>query len=118
MNWTRIYPSWLVGEYKGEIVGVVQALVGYPMGHIGFLAVVPKYQFLGFGVRLHRAAENVFALHGCDAYDAMTDNPHILRKLDKIRAVTLGSPVSVVLKRVPKVKIIGENDEGLSKTGT
>ena len=121
MDWAHVHPSWMVAEYKGTIVGVVQVLIGHPMGHMGFLAVSPKYQSLGFGVHLWKAAEKMFALSGCDAYTAMTDHPHILRKLGRIGAVVFGPPVSWVFKRVAQIKVPRERlqaNESLSPTGT
>jgi GNAT superfamily N-acetyltransferase len=116
LDWSKIYPSWLVAEYKGEIVGTIQVLLGYPLGHMDILAVVPKYQNLGFGVYLWRAAEHILTINGCDGYTVFSDSPCILKHIGKLGGVIFGPPANWIFKRVPQLN--RGIDEVLQKTGT
>lgn len=100
LDWSRVYPSWIVAEYKNEIIGCAQVLPGKPLGHIGFLAVTPQYQQFGIGVHLLRAGEHLLASLGCDGFTGLTDHPHILRKLQKLNFVTFGPKVAWIFKRL------------------
>ena len=112
LDWSEIYPSWLVAEHKGMIIGCVQVLPGKPLGHIGFLAVVPKYQYYGYGVLLLKAAERLLGNMGCDGFTSLTDHPHILRKMDKLGFTKFGPMVNWFFKRVQRkenVDVLQEN---------
>ena len=105
LEWSRVFPSWLVAEYKGEIVAVCQILQGYPIGAILFLAVTKKYQNLGFGVILLRKAEKVLASMGCDAYCGLSDHAQIMSKLEKWGAIIFGPKVNWIFKRVYRPEV-------------
>jgi ribosomal protein S18 acetylase RimI-like enzyme len=109
LNFSRVYPSWLVAEYKGEIVGCCQVLIGFPLGHIGFWAIDPSRQGYGFGIFLWKAAEIMLANHGCDGFTGLTDHKDILKRLESVGAVIFGPPVNWIFKRVKKIGVAIEN---------
>ena len=39
IDWSDVYPYWLVAETGGLVVGCIQVLPGKPIGHTGMLAV-------------------------------------------------------------------------------
>ena len=39
IDWSQVYPSWLVAFIGGEMVGCVQVLPGIPLGRLEFLSV-------------------------------------------------------------------------------
>ncbi len=41
IDWTVIYPYWLVAEHEGKIVGTVQICPSRPIGRLEFLVTVP-----------------------------------------------------------------------------
>ena len=100
LDWSRVHPCWLVAEYKGIIVGCVQTIIGYPLGHFGFWAVLPSYQNYGIGIFLWKAAERVFAQSGCDGFTGLTANPQVLKHLGKAGGITFGDKCDVIFKRV------------------
>lgn len=43
--WTKVYPSWIVAEKDGEVVGCVQVCYGVPIGRLEFLSFVPNLPY-------------------------------------------------------------------------
>jgi len=39
IDWSRVYPSWLLAYHDGVAVGAVQALPGYPVGRVELLSI-------------------------------------------------------------------------------
>jgi len=112
LDWSHVYPFWLVADLRGEIVGVIQVLPGKPLGHIGFWGVVPKWQSSGVGVFLLRAAQYALANSGCDGFTAVTDHPGVVKRIEGWGAVVFGPPVNWVFKRVAKLEV--KKDESQS----
>lgn len=100
VNWAVVGKEWLVAERNGEVIGCVQALPGKPLGHIGFIGIVPKYQNRGYGVLLWRMAETLLKAQGCDTYTGMTGNPHIERAVLKTNGFVDPGPVKWLAKRL------------------
>lgn len=75
-------PVTLVCERKGEIIGVVQALLGAPYAVITEAAIDPRFQHQGYGIRLLQHMETVLREYGVQAWMAFTgtksDAAHIL----------------------------------------
>lgn len=104
LDWTEVEPSWIVAEFNGVIVGCAQFLIGKPLGHIGFIAVLPGYQNNrhGFGCLLALAAESILSNSGCDGYTGMTSNPIVKRRFLRTNGIVFGDPVEALFKRVQK----------------
>lgn len=76
MDWSEVFPFWLVAVLDGVIVGCVQVVMGKPLGSAEFLAVKPglpnRYRVLC--VRdLTVAAMACLRMQGC--YMAFTFTP-------------------------------------------
>lgn len=103
LDWSEVEPSWIVVEFGGVVVGCAQFLIGKPLGHVGFVAVLPGYQNNrhGFGYLLAVAAETILSNSGCDGYTGMTGNPAVKRRFLKRNGIVFGDPVELLFKRVP-----------------
>jgi N-acetylglutamate synthase-like GNAT family acetyltransferase len=64
----RWEPVTLVCECKGEIIGVAQALLGMPYAVITEVAIDPRYQHQGHGIRLLSHLETVLREYGVTAW--------------------------------------------------
>lgn len=42
VDWSRVYPYWLVAEIDGLILGAIQVAFSLPVGRIEFLAIEPE----------------------------------------------------------------------------
>lgn len=42
IDWTRVYPYWVVAEYDGEIVAALQVCMGKPIGRLEMLTIDPE----------------------------------------------------------------------------
>lgn len=42
MDWSDIYPYWLVAEFEDEIIGTVQVCPSRPIGRLEMLHVIPE----------------------------------------------------------------------------
>ena len=71
------YDTWshptLVAEEDGQIVGMIQGLIGYPQSYIADVAVAPEYQKQGIGRKLYAAVEQVFKSAGSQAWCGLID---------------------------------------------
>lgn len=103
LDWSRVYPSWLVAEHDGIIVGVIQVIMGYPLSHIGFWAVEPAWQNKGVGILLWWEAEKMIGDSGSDSFTGMTTNPQVLKRLPEVGGILFGDePAKVIFKRVSR----------------
>ncbi len=41
IDWSSVYPHWLVAEHKGELVGAIQVILSKPVGWLEILSVDP-----------------------------------------------------------------------------
>ena len=110
LDWSRVYPCWLVAELNGVICGCIQVLHGFPLSHIGFWAVLPGYQNRGIGIFLWKAAEKLLANSGSDGFTGMTLNPQVLKRLPEVGAIEFGDKVSLIFKRVYRRKENGRRE--------
>ena len=110
LDWSRIYPSWILAEWKDEIVGCIQVLVGYPTGMIPLWAVLPKYKNSGIGIYLLWAAEEILRQAGCDGFLGITDSGRILKKLERLGGVKIGQ-FSLIMKRIYKEERDGQRNK-------
>ena len=44
-SWEKVYPSWIVAEREGEIVGCVQVCHSVPIGRLEFLSFLPNLPY-------------------------------------------------------------------------
>ena len=110
LDWSRVYPYWLVAEHDGIIVGCAQVLPGFPLGHFGFWGILPGYQNKGIGIFLWKAVEKLLANGGSDGFTGMTLNPQVLKRLPEVGAIEFGDKVSLIFKRVYRRKENGRRN--------
>ena len=103
LDWSRVYPYWLVAEHDGIIVGCAQVLPGFPLGHFGFWGILPGYQNKGIGIFLWKAVEKLLANGGSDGFTGMTLNEQVLKHLPEVGGVVFGDPCHLIFKRVPRI---------------
>ncbi len=97
----RVEPNWWVAEYHQEIVGCIQVLPGRPLGHVGFLGVLPGYLNAGVGGYLYILAESLLKnTKGCEGYTYHTANPAVRKQGKKGGAVVFGDPVDLLFKKI------------------
>lgn len=88
----------LVAERDGEVVGMIQALLGQPMCVITECVVAVRYHDHGYGVRLLQAMEAVMRSQGLTAWQAYTarTNRHAHRILERYGARSTGQGMGYV----------------------
>lgn len=86
----------LVAEIEGNVVGMIQALVGKPYAVVTEIAVDRKYQEVGVGVALIQSMELLLRCSGVAAWVAITGetNETINAKLDAYGARCTGRGVA------------------------
>ena len=99
LDWSRLYPNWLIAEWKRKPIGCVQFLIGYPVGMIPMLAVLPGYRDSGTGMYLMWAAEELLRQAGCDGFLGITDSGRVLKKLPKLGGLEIGE-FTLFVKRI------------------
>lgn len=100
-NFAQVEPNWWVAEVDKEIVGCVQVLPGRPLGHVGFLGVLPGYLNVGIGGYLYLLAESLLKnTKGCEGYTYHTCNPAIKKQGKKGGAIVFGDPVELLFKKI------------------
>lgn len=114
LDWSRVWPNWLVAEHKGIIVGCIQVLPGRPLGYIGSLAVLPAYQRLGIAAYLAWGAERVLSNSGVSGSIFVSKNENLIRGLKKHGAYGDDQSYSLMFKPVPRkrAQIDGQRTEG------
>src|SRR5688572_5290081 len=83
LDWSRVWPHWLIASYKGVDCGVINVLPGRPLGYIGSLAVLPSHQRQGIAAYLCWAAEGMLASSGVSGSAFVTKHPHINKALQR-----------------------------------
>lgn len=83
LDWSRVWPHWLIAEHRGVRCGCINVLPGRPVGYIGSLAVLPPYQHEGIGAYLCLAAEAMLAQSGVTGIVYTTKHPQIINRLTK-----------------------------------
>ena len=59
LDWSNIYPHWLVAKIGDEIVGTMEVLLGRPIGRLEHLSIDQ-----GLGARAHAAVLNSLSFQG------------------------------------------------------
>lgn len=74
------YEEWsqptVVAELDGEVVGLAQALLGWPYSVVTEVAVLPAYQHRGVGPRLMEHLETVLGVCGAQCWLAFERRGH------------------------------------------
>lgn len=100
-RFAQVEPNWWIAEYHREIVGCVQVLPGRPLGHVGFLGVLPGYLNAGVGGYLYLLAESLLKnTKGCEGYTYHTNNATVRKQGKKGGAVVFGDPVDLLFKKI------------------
>jgi N-acetylglutamate synthase-like GNAT family acetyltransferase len=83
LDWSRVWPHWLLAEHRGVRCACINILPGRPVGYIGSLAVLPVYQHEGIGAYLCLAAEQMLRSSGCSGSVFTTKHPQLIDRLTK-----------------------------------
>ena len=105
LDWSRVWPHWLLAEHRGVRCGCINVLPGRPVGYIGSLAVLPVYQHEGIGAYLCLAAEDMLACSGVTGIVYTTKHPQIINGLAK-RGAYGEDGFHFIFKPVPRRKAI------------
>jgi GNAT superfamily N-acetyltransferase len=102
LDWSRVWPNWLLAEHKGVICGTIQVLPGYPMGHIGCLAILPRYRRQGIAAYLSWAAEELLRRSGVSGLTFTSNDQKLIEALERHGAVGVDETVRLMFKPVRK----------------
>jgi GNAT superfamily N-acetyltransferase len=102
LDWSRVWPNWLLAEHKGVICGTIQVLPGYPMGHIGCLAILPRYRKQGIAAYLSWAAEELLRRSGVSGLTFTSNDQKLIEALERHGAQGLDETVRLMFKPVRK----------------
>jgi hypothetical protein len=104
IDWSDIFPYWLVAEYKGEVVGCIQVLPGKPVGRLEMLGISPSVsrRLRSLAVRhLTSTGQLVIGMYGGQAASGMI--PFELKSYKKVaqrRGWVVLSTGDLMLRRV------------------
>ncbi len=104
LDWSRVYPHWLVAVHHGIICGCVHILFGSPWGAIDSLTVLPSYQNQGIGAYLAWGAEQVLRQSGVQAMTFTSVNPTIIEGLKRHGAYETGTEKVLYMPIRKKIK--------------
>lgn len=69
IDWSSVFPSWLVAKWNGEIVGALQVLPGRPIGRMEFMSIDPDQPLRVRAIAVRKLLNaGLFTLnhHGCE----------------------------------------------------
>jgi len=104
INWSDIYPYWLVAEVAGEVIGCVQACPSKPIGQIGLLSVDEtvgiKARAIAYKTLVMGAAATLY-MAGCQlASGVISDDEESWFGIAQKRGWTFIDSGNIVMKRL------------------
>lgn len=95
VDWSEVYPHWLVAKLNGEIVGCLQVLAGKPIGRAEMLGTSTKFKDIKRAQIAWRLIVSALALlkaSGAQYISMMIlfENKHFKRLVKKRGAWTIG----------------------------
>ncbi len=111
LDWSRVRPNWLVAQHHEKIVGVIQILPGFPMGHIGCLAVLPLYRKQGIAAYLAWGAEQILSNSGVSGLTFTSNDEKLIEGLKRHGAQGCDETVRLMFKPVKKQRTLDESTQ-------
>jgi GNAT superfamily N-acetyltransferase len=101
LDWSRVWPNWLVAVHRDQLVGCIQVLPGFPLAHVGCLTVIPEYQDEGIAAYLCWGAEQMLSSSGVSGLTFTSNDLRLIKGLERHGASDEGC-IHLVYKPVPK----------------